>query len=184
MASLEYLIEPVSPATSPIGSPEYLIELVSPAASPIASVEYIIEPVSPAASPINPDPKTIELSSEWFDESNKAWRRGKIFSRKTQLFYYKTNTDSPFTLEDYKTKVKFPNANKWIKCCYTSPSGNICQNQGILYEDDIKQNPEYDYEKYTDIYFCQEHMKYKRKEQRKRELQLECAILERYIKNN
>lgn len=175
----------------------YVIEPVSPASSPFAPIEYVIEDISPAISPISdvttvtPEPQ-IEFTSGWFDQSSKAWRRGKIFSRKKQLFYYETNTDSPFTLEDYKTKHSnssktkaniYPNAHLWSQCGYIDSKGNKCIEQGIFYDDEIKSNKEYDYEKFTDVHLCEKHKKFQKKEERKRYLHTECIMLEKQIKN-
>ena len=163
------VIEPISPASSPFAS----IESNSPATSPVSSVTT----VSPVQQP-------IEFTSEWFNQSKKEWRRGKIFSRTKQLFYYKTNTDSLFTLEDYKTKNSiYSNTTTWSHCGYIDSNGDKCMEQGIFYEDEVKSNKEYDYEKYTDVHFCEQHTKYQKKEERKRYLHTQCIMLERQLKN-
>lgn len=169
--------------------------MISHASSPSASSPfYVIEPVSPPTSPAVQSLTTIkeqaqEFTPEWFDKTHKAWRKGKIYLQKKQMFYYATNSDSPFTLEDYKPKCIgnvrpsiHPNAENWSSCGYIASNGAKCTNQGIFYDDELKDNPEYDYEKYTDIHLCSEHNKYQRKEQRKRELVIECALLERQAK--
>lgn len=166
----------------------YVIEPVSPASSSFAPIKYIIENISPAISPISDvttiTPKSqIEFTSEWFEQSSKAWRRGKIFLRKKQMFYYATNADSPFTFENYKTNTNtYPNANLWSQCGYIDSNGNKCIEQGIFYDDEIKSNKEYDYEKFTDVHLCEKHNKYKKKETRKRYLHTECIMLEKIIK--
>ena len=171
------VIEPVSPAYSPFTS----IEPISPATSPISSVTSVSTVQQP-----------IEFTSEWFNQSKKEWRSGKIFSRTKQLFYYKTNTDSLFTLEDYKQKHSnssntqnsiYSNTTTWSHCGYIDSKGDKCMEQGIFYEDEVKSNKEYDYEKYTDVHFCKKHTKYQKKEERKRYLQMECIMLERQLKN-
>lgn len=193
------LIEPVSPASSPFTP----IEPIAPITE--SCIECIIEPISPPTSPSSsdgsvspnqtnlPEHKTTEFTSEWFDQSSKAWRRGKIFSRKKQLFYYETNSDSPFTFQDYKNKNSGPsktktsgqpNATVWSQCGYISASGVKCTEQGIFYEDEIASNREYDYEIYTIVHFCKKHEKYQKKEERKRQLHMECIMLERKIKQN
>lgn len=151
---------------------------ISPPVSPISNVEDI----SPPQSPIALDMKTIELTPEWFDESSNEWRQNKTFSKKTKLFYYKTNTDSPLASIDFTPLDIFPNAGKWSECGYISSNGEKCQKKGIFNRDEIKMNREYDYEKYTDVHFCMEHKQFERKEQRKRILHLECIILEKQLK--
>jgi len=167
-----------------------VIEPISPVSSQFASIEYIIEPISPATSPISdviqgkPVSQPIEFTSEWFNQSKKEWRRGKIFSQRKQMFNYKTNTDSLFTLEDFKTKNSiYPNANIWSQCGYIDSKGDKCMELGIFYDDEVKSNKEYDYEKYTDVHFCKKHTKYQKKEERKRYLHTQCIMLERQLKN-
>jgi hypothetical protein len=188
--SSEFVIENVSPASSPSFS--------SDSFSPKHSDQYTItDSSSQSEQGDKTDKKIIEFSSEWFDQSSKVWRRGKIFSRKKQMFYYKTNTDSPFTMEDYKNtssrsssssrKTKNGcqiNANIWSQCGYISSSGIKCIEQGIFYGDEIASNKEYDFEKYTDVHFCKLHTKFQKKEERKRQLQIECILLERQIRQN
>ena len=141
-----------------------------------------IEPIQ-SSSAISRNTQNPEFTPEAFDNASKAWRKNKLFLQSKQLFYYKTNTDSPFILEDYKQLGKpksiYPNALEWCRCSYISATGNRCENQGILDDAKISKNPEYDYEKYNDVYLCQEHIRYLKKEKRKRELAIECAKLER-----
>jgi hypothetical protein len=172
-----------SPEYVPISSPEYV---------PISSPEYEINLINPFSSPIVKKiakKKYKEFTSDWFDMSSKEWRKNKIFSQKKQFFYYKTNTDSVFTLEDYKSNITIKkkdttqnNSINWSMCKYVSKNGDICTQQGIFYDDEVKNNPEFDYEKYTDIHFCEQHSKFTKKEEHKRELVIECALMERYIK--
>lgn len=206
------VIDLVTPASSPI-----VIDLVTPPSSPIV-IDFVTPPLSPnekdqddqddqddqfekfddhsdkdqIAKSIKKNDKVIcpekEFTSKWFDKSSKAWRRDKIFSRKKQLFYYKTNSNSPFTLEDYKVKSSktnsnYPNAQNWTLCGYIDSTGHKCQEQGIFYEDEVEKNKEYDHEKYLDIHFCEKHHKYQIKELRKRQLIMECIALERQIKS-
>jgi hypothetical protein len=190
------LIEPVSPASSPFAPiapitdccSEFIIEPISPPTSPSSSGG----PVSPNQTNI-PEQKSFEFTSEWFDQSSKVWRRGKIFSRKKQFVYYRTNADSPFTMQEYKNKnsgpnkiknASQPNATLWSQCGYVSSTGNKCTEQGIFYEDEIASNREYDYEIYTTVHFCKKHAKYQKKEEHKRQLHMECIMLERQIKQN
>jgi hypothetical protein len=164
-----------------------VIESVSPADTPFESIEQITPAQSPFSdvSSVTLDSQLIEFTSEWFNYSSKVWRCGKIFSKLKQMFYYKTNTDSLFTLEDYKTKKNsiYTNPNIWSQCGYIDSNGYKCQNLGIFYNDEIKNNKEYDYEKYTDIHFCEKHTKNEKKEKRKRYLHTQCVILERQLKN-
>jgi hypothetical protein len=169
---MECIIEPISPPSSPV----YEITQISPPSSPIVKTLTIIKE------------QTVEFTPEWFNISNKEWRKNKIYSQKKQLFYYKTNTDSPFTLEDYKSKSKkninkamvHPNSMNWANCGYISANGDICTQQGIF--SDNENNSEFDYEKYTDIHLCEQHSKFMKKETRKRYLTIECALLERQLK--
>ena len=120
------------------------------------------------------------FDSAFFDNCKKEWRKnkvqypnGRITFRKTGLIYYKTNSDSPLELSEFRCKTpKHPNETKWSQCGYVDSTGNICQEQGIFYEDEM-QNPEYDHEKYLEVKFCEEHQKYERKEKLKRERHLE-----------
>ena len=122
----------------------------------------------------------IEFNSEFFDNCKNEWRKNKvkypnkkITFRKTGLIYYITNSDSPLELSEFRCKTpKHPNQTKWSQCGYVDSTGKICQEQGIFYEDEM-QNPEYDYEKYLEVKFCEEHQKYERKEKLKRERHLE-----------
>jgi hypothetical protein len=187
-------IEPISPPSSPIyeiipvsnpSSP--ILVPISPPSSPIL---VPISPPSSLSSHLYPDKEfTSEFTAEWFDKSSKEWRKNKIFSKTKQLAYYKTNSDSPFTLQDYKTKCIgkeklsiYPNAENWSKCGYIASNGIKCTNQGIFYDDELKDNPEYDYEKFDDIHLCENHINYLKKEQHKRNLIIECALLERQVK--
>ena len=119
---------------------------------------------------IEPKDKDKEFTPEWFDSTSKSWRRNKIYLSSRQQWYYKTNTDSPFNLEDYKTKTpKHPNITNWMQCGYISSNGEVCHNEGVFYEDEVEiEKPEYDYEKYTEPHFCEKHLKYQKKEIQKR----------------
>ena len=132
-----------------------------------------------------------KFDSEFFDNCKKEWRKnkvkypnGRIILQKTGLIYYKTNTDSPLELSEYRCKTpKHPNNTKWSQCGYFDSSGKICQKQGIFYEDEI-QNPEYDHEMYLAVKFCKEHQKYERKEKQKRAKHLEELLQNRVAKHS
>ena len=117
-----------------------------------------------------------QFDSTFFDTCKKEWRKnkvkysnGKITFKKTGLIYYKTNSDSPLELSEFRCKThthKHPNQTKWSQCGYIDSYGKICQEQGIFYEDEIQnpgKNSEYDHEKYFTVKFCEEHQKYERK---------------------
>lgn len=208
MANLQekIVIDLVTPPPSPI-----VIDLITPPASPTQFVDQLVKDEDQSVvdqsvvDQSDEDQSTHnikknkqnhrmisishdEFTSEFFDRSKKAWRRGKIFSSKTQLFYYETNSDSPFTLEDYKVKSSqknksiYPNAGNWSQCGYINSDGHKCQAQGIFYEDEIKINKEYDCEKFLDIHFCETHHIYRIKEIRRRQLIMESISLERQSK--
>jgi len=131
-----------------------------------------------------------QFDSAFFDTCKKEWRKnkvkypnGRIILQKTGLIYYKTNSDSPLELSEFRCKTaKHPNNTKWSECGYVDSSGKICQEQGIFNEDDIhnpEQNSEYDHEKYLTVKFCDEHQKYERKEKQKREKHLEELLQNR-----
>ena len=118
-------------------------------------------------------PQPTEFTDEWFNMSNKRFiKNKKIF--KNRKIYYKSNDDSPITKEEVMNLKKritpydpSPNANTWSQCGYISNDGKKCISQGIFYQNEIDENPQYDYEKYSDVHFCSEHSHLEEKEKEK-----------------
>ena len=117
-----------------------------------------------------------EFTPEWFDATRRAWRRNKLYLPSKQMFYYKDTTDNEYSPKEMRGKAKYPNADKWFQCCFIDIDGKRCVEAGNLYEAEISANPGYDYEKFTQLYFCDEHEHYQTKETRKRQ-----AILDEYM---
>jgi hypothetical protein len=171
-------IEPISPPSSPQSSPSSVIEIIdiSPPSSPFA------------ATPIpSTELKCSEFTSKWFDDSSAMWRANKKYSKSKQMFRYVNDSDSAITRQYFSKAennrmAQYPNLLNWCQCVYSNTKGKRCQKKGIINIADIMINKEYDYEKYSDVYLCSEHKRYMQKEQHKRELTIECALIELHIK--
>lgn len=131
-----------------------------------------------------------EFDAQFFATSIIAWRKNKIkyyrsalsdvvrskfdcasvINKTTRKTYYKTDTDSPFTLEELiggrSRKTNIYN-NDWMQCGYINIDGNKCTHQCIINDDILLQN-DYDHEKYTQVYYCLIHKKYEKAEQKTR----------------
>jgi hypothetical protein len=104
---------------------------------------------------------TEQLTSEDFDESIKCWRSNKVYITSKGLWMYKTNSDSPLELREYRSKTpKHPNAETWRECGYTSSRGEVCTN--------LCENCTDDSELYTNVQFCSVHKRYATKEYQRR----------------
>ena len=119
-----------------------------------------------------------------FEESIREFNRNKVYlNGKT---YYKDPASSPISHEEMINSKKRttpydpnPNLTTWAQCGYINSEGQKCTKQGIFYQNEIDANPEYDYEKHTDIHFCEMHQKYETKELAKRTRELETLKQER-----
>ncbi len=118
---------------------------------------------------------------EWFDKSSSIWMKNKVYLPSKGLTLYYTTSDSPLTVNEWKTHTpKHPNVEKWCKCGYVSPDGTICTNNGIIYQDEVAiRRTEYDYEKYTEPRFCAAHAHLLQKEIQRRTRELKTIIEER-----
>jgi hypothetical protein len=123
---------------------------------------------------------------EIIKESIKFFNKNKVYLKSKGMVYYKDPSSSPITLNEMlnseKRKQRYdpnPNLTTWAQCGYINSEGKKCTNQGIFYQNEIDANPEYDYEKHTDIHFCEMHKMYEKKELAKRHRELETLKQER-----
>jgi hypothetical protein len=118
------------------------------------------------------------MDKEILERSSKEWRKGKIYSKKNNLFYYKTNSDSPFVL--HRSKNPYPNIDLWKLCKYIDSNGIRCKSHAFLSEDDKKCNY-IDHEIYRDVLLCKKHKIYETEEIEKRRKIIDKAKNERIV---
>lgn len=100
-----------------------------------------------------------------FEISSKEWRKGKIYSKKNNLFYYKTNSDSPFVL--HRSKTPYPNSDIWMQCKYVDSKAVKCCEDALLTDDELNKF-DVDHEIYTNVILCEKHKKFETSEIEKR----------------